>query len=97
VIFTANCVVCHAADGRGTASGADLTQHVPLHTAGTLYYWITQGLPLDSDTKRMPSFKEKLTSEEREDVVNYLRSAFGDLDAPVRPDDTPAAPSVTAE
>jgi mono/diheme cytochrome c family protein len=45
----------------------------------------------------MPSFKEKLTSEEREDVVNYLRSAFGDLDAPVRPDDTPAAPSVTAE
>ncbi len=90
--FIKNCISCHGANGRGNNTlGADLTQHVPYHNDTTLYIWVTEGIPLDSETKRMPSFKDTLSSDERQDVVNYLRSAFGDLDfTPVLPSDSQA-------
>lgn len=92
-LFTKNCISCHGANGRGNnARGADLTQHVPYHNDTTLYIWVTEGIPLDSETKRMPSFKDMLSSDERQDVVNYLRSAFGDIGTPVYPDTPTPAP-----
>jgi copper transport protein len=80
-IFMNNCIVCHGEDGRGQGGrGADLTQHVPFHNDGTLFIWISEGIPLDSDDKRMPSFKALLTEDERWDVINFLRAAFGSGD-----------------
>jgi copper transport protein len=100
-IFTKNCVACHGQDGRGGSAvdqgGArvDLTQHVPYHGDQTLYVWISEGLPLDSEQKRMPAWKDVLSSEERQDVVNYLRAAFSDVGTLVLPEDeTPEAPAV---
>ena len=93
VIFANNCMHCHGADGRGGNNrAADLTQHVPYHNDVNLFIWVTEGLPLDSATKRMPSFRDTLSSDERQDVVNYLRSAFGDVGTPVLPPDLQTPP-----
>ncbi len=84
-LFEANCIMCHGRTGKGDGPSAaslpapppDLTQHVPYHNDGTLYLWITNGLPLESSEKRMPAFKSTLSDNDRWDIVNYLRHAFG--------------------
>jgi putative copper resistance protein D len=59
------CVRCHATDGR------DLTgPSTARHTAGDLYWWLTAGIP----ERRMPGFADRLSDEERWDVVNFLRA-----------------------
>ncbi len=96
--FEANCVVCHGADGRGNGGrAADLTQHVPYHNDTTLFIWITEGIPIDSADKRMPSFEDKLTVHERGDLLNFLRSTFGSGDfTPVLPSDLTPTPGPAA-
>jgi putative copper export protein/methionine-rich copper-binding protein CopC/mono/diheme cytochrome c family protein len=100
-LFETNCVTCHGREGRGDGPLAnqlptkppDLTQHVPYHNDGTLFIWISQGIPIDSSTKRMPAFKGSLTVTERWDIVNYLRHAWGSGQfTPVLPTDQPTPP-----
>ena len=82
---------CHGADGRGGANAAAHPHiHVPAHGDGTLFIWVTKGLPLDApdDQKRMPAWEDVLSEEERWHVINYLRVTFGGGDfTPVIPDD----------
>src|SRR5262249_15136845 len=74
-----HCVACHGIGGYGdglAAAGlprrpADLTaQHASDHTAGDLFWWVTHGIPGSG----MPGFGDRLTPEERWDVINFVRA-----------------------
>ncbi len=96
-IYAQNCAVCHGATGHGDGPGAaalnpkplDLTVHVGLHPDGQLFDWISNGIPRTS----MPPWKDKLSTQQRWDLINYLRtlSVTGDA-APA----TPAQPAAAA-
>jgi putative copper resistance protein D len=77
-LFLANCAVCHGVDGRadGPAASrllqlpADLTSaHTADHTPGDIFWWVTHGLGL-----AMPPFGDRLSVDERWDVVNFVRT-----------------------
>ncbi len=68
--YAARCAVCHGRAGKGDGPGgaglpklpADLTApHTGQHTAGDLFWWITQGIPVSG----MPAFGETLSEDER--------------------------------
>jgi putative copper resistance protein D len=76
-LFAQHCVACHGprGGGDGPAAGAlnppppDLrAHHVALHTAGDIFWWIGHGL------RTMPAFGDRLSSDERWDLVNFLRA-----------------------
>ena len=78
-LYQEHCVVCHglAGYGDGPASAtlkprpANLTaQHTAHHTVGDLFWWLTYGIK-DS---AMPGFRDRLTEEERWDLINVLRT-----------------------
>ncbi|SEL05215.1 c-type cytochrome [Nitrosovibrio tenuis] len=79
-LFAENCVACHGSQGKGDGVMAKsfakppvdmLTEpHTAKHTAGDFFHWLTFGIP---DTG-MPVFADKLTEEDRWDVVNYLHA-----------------------
>jgi mono/diheme cytochrome c family protein len=97
LIYENNCQVCHGTDGKGGERAANLTLHVPAHSDGTIFFWISEGLPLDEVRKRMPAWKDRLSEQERWDVVNYLRAAFGSGQfEPVLPPDLQPTPSGTS-
>jgi len=84
-LYAEHCARCHGPDGRGdgpVASGlprppADLrAPHTAHHTAGDLYWWITNGIPAAG----MPPFGARMGDEERWDLVNVVR-ALGDAEA----------------
>ncbi|HEV8617060.1 MAG TPA: CopD family protein [Methylomirabilota bacterium] len=93
-LYAAHCAGCHGPEGAGdgpagrwmTPRPANLRgHHVALHTAGDLFWWITYGL------RQMPAFGERLTEEQRWDLVNFLRAlsaadAARALAATVEPD-----------
>ena len=63
-LFTRNCAVCHGPDGKLGLNGAhDLTRS-NLNATGRVYM-VTNGLG------KMPSFKDKLTPEQIDQVVAY--------------------------
>jgi copper transport protein len=107
-LYETNCRMCHG-DGTGNgplASTLPITppryvDHIPYHSDGTIFTWISEGMPLDAAEKIMPPFSSKLSEEERWHLVNYLRVTYGAGGAPVLPDDTPAAgqptPTVPAQ
>lgn len=76
-IYQASCVQCHGEGARGDGPLAaalqprplDLTVHVPLHTDQELHDWIANGIPRTS----MPPWKGKISEEEIQAVINYLR------------------------
>jgi mono/diheme cytochrome c family protein len=76
-LYEGFCAACHGVHGAGDGPAAagvfprpvDLRVHVPMHTDGQLYLWITEGLAGTA----MPAFRDRLTEEERWHVVNYLR------------------------
>ncbi|KIO47807.1 CopD family protein, partial [Nitrosospira sp. NpAV] len=80
VLFAENCVACHGLQGKGNGVLAKtfakppvdmLTEpHTAKHTAGDFFHWLTFGIP---DTG-MPVFADKLSEEERWDVVNFLHA-----------------------
>src|SRR5206468_5264142 len=50
---------------------ADLrASHTAQHTAGDLFWWISRGFP----RAEMPAFGDRLSEEERWDLVNFLRA-----------------------
>jgi putative copper resistance protein D len=76
-LFAQHCVVCHGPRGGGDGPAAatlnprppDLrAHHVALHTAGDLFWWIGHGL------RQMPAFGDRLSPDERWDLVNFLRA-----------------------
>ena len=78
-LYGQHCAVCHGASGRGDGPAgvglpkrpADLTApHTADHTAGDLFWWLTQGIPRGG----MPGFAGQLSEEECWDVINYLRA-----------------------
>ncbi|MGH2460222.1 MAG: CopD family protein, partial [Chloroflexota bacterium] len=78
VVFRANCAVCHGVDAQGDGPMAqslspppsNLIVHVPLHPDGDLENWIATGFPGSA----MPAFQDKLTDQQRWDVLNYLKA-----------------------
>lgn len=78
-IYRHHCAVCHGDSGYGDGPGArglakkpaDLTaKHTADHTAGDLFWWLTHGIK----GSPMPGFKERLSEEERWDLINFLRA-----------------------
>jgi putative copper resistance protein D len=77
-LFAMHCATCHGPAGRGDGPGAagllqrpaDLSaSHTADHTPGDLYWWVTHGLGL-----AMPAFGDRLSIEDRWDVVNFVRT-----------------------
>jgi putative copper resistance protein D len=78
-LYRQHCLPCHGAAGYGDGAAgaglprrpADLTApHVADHTAGDLFWWISQGVPGGG----MPGMAAGLSAEERWDVVNFVRT-----------------------
>lgn len=75
-LFKSNCVVCHGADGRGSAVGKslgvpDLHVKVPTMTDAQIAAQVENG------KGNMPPFKSSLDHEKIEKLVAYLRTTFG--------------------
>ncbi|HXG03525.1 MAG TPA: c-type cytochrome, partial [Candidatus Binatia bacterium] len=77
-LFREHCVACHGPGGAGDGPAAatlprrpaDLTaRHTSDHTAGDLFWWLTHGLG-----RGMPAFGQRLTEEERWDLINFVRA-----------------------
>jgi putative copper resistance protein D len=78
-LYAAHCATCHGASGTGDGPGgaglprrpADLTApHTGQHTAGDLFWWVTHGIPIAG----MPGFASALSTDDRWDVINFLRA-----------------------
>lgn len=78
-LFRDHCARCHGPSGRGDGPEgaglprlpADLTgAHVLHHTAGDLFWWLSNGIPGSG----MPPFGGELTEAERWDLINFLRA-----------------------
>jgi putative copper resistance protein D len=79
-IFAANCVPCHGPQAKGNGVLAKtlprqpidlLTEpHTAMHTAGDFFHWLTYG----RFEGIMPAFGEKLSEEDRWDVLNFLHA-----------------------
>ena len=82
VFYDTNCFVCHGSGGLGDGPvGQKFVEKAPVdlndaytqdQADGQLFFTLTRGRAL------MPFYRDALSQEERWDVVNYLRSAFGE-------------------
>lgn len=74
-LYNSICQGCHMADGKGVESGAGfypaLANNLKLSSAGYPIYVVTNGYG------GMPSFKNYLSDEQIAEVVNYVRTHFG--------------------
>jgi putative copper resistance protein D len=77
-LYGDHCAVCHGQEGYGdgpAAAGlrprpADLTaKHTADHTAGDIFWWLTHGM----QGRAMPGFENRLSAEERWDLINVVR------------------------
>jgi putative copper resistance protein D len=73
------CAICHGPEGYGNgpaAAGlrprpADFTaKHTADHTAGDLFWWLTHG----KQGTAMPGYRDRLSEEERWDLINMVRT-----------------------
>ena len=79
-VYQQVCAGCHGAQGLGdgvnaaalAVQPANLRVHVPLHSDGELFQYITQGFGA------MPAVAANLSADQRWDVINYLRSIEAD-------------------
>jgi putative copper resistance protein D len=78
-LYTADCALCHGANGKGdgpaaaglTVRPADLTApHLFAHTPGDLFWWVSHG----RDDGVMPGFAAVMSPAERWDVINFVRA-----------------------
>ncbi len=76
-LYQQNCAVCHGIRGHGDGPAANtltprpvnLVLHIPQHPDGFIEYWIAEGVPGTA----MPAWRDKLTEEQRWQIVRYLR------------------------
>lgn len=77
-LYGEHCAVCHGEEGYGDGPAAsalrprpaDLTaKHTADHTAGDIFWWLTQG----KQGTAMPGFQDRLSEEERWDLINVVR------------------------
>ncbi len=78
-LYLEHCAACHGVTGYGDgpAAGslakkpADLTaKHTGDHTAGDLFWWLSHGIA----GSPMPGFGDRLSEEQRWDLINFLRA-----------------------
>ncbi len=79
-LYEEYCAACHGAEGRGDGPQATVLEHKPAdftdpHMAEEMtdaaFFWrISEGIP-DED---MPAWKDKLTEQQRWQLVQYLRT-----------------------
>lgn len=87
ILYRKNCIDCHGYSGHGDGIlvsndlkilPANLTEpHTAFHTAGDIYWWLTNGMP----PSIMPSFKDKLSEDDRWDIINFLRTLSSGYEA----------------
>jgi ubiquinol-cytochrome c reductase cytochrome b subunit len=70
-IFARHCIGCHKMEGDGGTDGPDLTHIGKKHDAAALRKWIYDPEELKPDTD-MPSFGNRLTSEQLDTISSYL-------------------------
>jgi copper resistance protein D len=77
-LYGEHCAVCHGEEGYGDGPAAaalrprpaDLTaKHTADHTAGDIFWWLTHG----KQGTAMPGFQDRLSEEERWDLINVVR------------------------
>jgi len=83
-VYMARCSSCHGADGRGQApwipplAGATSMQVDPASSINVVLNGsarvVTNGLP---DAYRMPPYRKQLTDQQAADVLNFIRSSWG--------------------
>ena len=74
----ARCTQCHGERGRGdgplaatlSPAPADLVLHVPQHTDGELFYFVSRGVPGSA----MPAWESVLSEPDRWKLVHYLHA-----------------------
>jgi mono/diheme cytochrome c family protein len=96
-VYNEYCANCHGDSGKGDGSDAmmydpapsDLTdaKHMNSLTDGEIFYQITQG------RKPMPSFRNKLTEDQRWQLVILVRSFSSSSTVPPVPTKTPEPPA----
>jgi putative copper resistance protein D len=101
-LYHASCATCHGPGGAGDGPGgrglprppADLrAPHTGQHTAGDLFWWITHGIPASG----MPPFGDRLSEQDRWDLINFVRALAGGQQARFLPAAVqPRSPSLVA-
>jgi mono/diheme cytochrome c family protein len=96
-VYNEYCANCHGDTGKGDGfdammydpSPSDLTdaKHMNSLTDGEIFYQITQG------RKPMPSFRKKLTEDQRWQLVILVRSFSSPTTPPPAPTKTPEPPA----
>ena len=86
-LFAEHCTACHGPQGKGTKPVLDpdlrdptdlLTQqHTAKYTVGNVFHILTHGIP----GTEMPGFADKLSEEERWDLINFLHAMSRGFDA----------------
>jgi mono/diheme cytochrome c family protein len=71
-----NCFHCHNGDGRGSGRGPDLSKAVPKMPDAQVLKIIAEGEGF------MPGFGDKLDKAEQDQLLAWMRSAFGGAQAP---------------
>jgi putative copper resistance protein D len=105
VLYGEHCAVCHGPKGAGDGPAglrlprppADLrAPHTRHHTAGDLYWWISEGIP----NAGMPGLAGQFAEDQRWDLVNFVRALAASWEARglgprVQPDARIVAPDAT--
>lgn len=82
IFYETNCLVCHGAEGRGDGLvGQKFIEKAPVdlndpytqdQADGQLFFTLTRG------RVKMPFYRDALSPLERWDVINYVKTEFGD-------------------
>jgi putative copper resistance protein D len=86
-LFAEHCAACHGPQGKGTKPVPDpdvrdptdlLTQqHTAEYTVGNVFHRLSHGIP----GTEMPGFADKLSEEDRWDLINFLHAMSRGFDA----------------
>jgi len=79
-LYGETCMVCHGAEGLGDGPVGAVFEPVPVdlndaytqdQADGQIFFTLTRG------RVAMPFYRDKLSQQDRWDVINYIREAFG--------------------